>query len=175
MITSLDANNIYANYNAQAEQALLKTGYDKMSTEDKNSLIVIIADKENMAFTDITAEYILNYHKKVKIAYLEQQRDTSIHTGFTSTDTHTYSISPDDQTNMLGQMLKIMRDPSITSVQWVQEETQTLATYTVADWTANVFDQAFSFKDNALVKCKNLGSQVLAATTHDAIVAIAWS
>lgn len=162
-------------FNNQAEQALLATGYDKLSINDKNSLYVIIASKNNMAFSDITPDYILKYHQQLKVAYLEQQRDLAIHAGFTSTDTHTYSTRPDDQTNMLGQMIKILRDNTITSVSWVQADTNVLATYTVDDWKANVFDQAFSFKDTQMLKCNDLIVKVLAATTHDDLVAITWS
>lgn len=168
------SEQLMVTFNAQAEQVLLSTGYDKMSTDDKNSLLAIIANKDNMAFTDITADYILQYHKDLKKAWLYQQRDVTIQGGITSTDGHTYTTHPDDQTNMLGIMVDILSDSTITSVQWSQADTNTIATYTVDDWKANVFKQVFSFKNSQMIKCSNLVTQVIAATTHDALVAITW-
>lgn len=161
-------------FNENAEQVLLSTGYDKMSVEDKNSLLAIIADKENMAFTDITPDYILQYHKDLKIAWLCDQRDAAIHAGFTATDNHQYSTKPDDQINMLGQMLKIMADSTITSVQWSQADSNTLATYTVDDWKNYVFSQTFTFKDEQMVKCNGYITTIMEATSHDQIVSVTW-
>jgi hypothetical protein len=161
-------------FNNQAEQVLLTTGYDKMSTDDKNSLFAIIANKENMAFSDITSDHILTHHKNLKINLLIQLRDNAIHGGFTSSNGHTYRTNPDDQVNMIGQKIELMDDNTITTVMWRQEDVNDWVSHTASDWIDKVYKEAFSYKQSQMSKCKGLISDVSQATTHDAIVAITW-
>lgn len=174
MIMSSDANNIYMTFNAQAETSLMQSGYDKMSIEDKNSLIAIISNKKNMSFSDITTDFILQYHRDIKIAWLIQKRDETIYSGFTSTNGHIYRTEPDDQINMLGQKIELMDNPSITTVMWRQEDVNDWVAHAASDWLTNVYQQAFNFKQSQMEKCKGLIGNVTQATTHDAIIAITW-
>lgn len=173
ILTSTDTQLVIS-HNATAEQLLMKMGYNTLSTADKNSIVAIISTKDNVPYTDINADYILNYHKRVKYSYLDNACISAIKDGFASPNGHTYRVDSDDQVNMLGQKIELMEDPSITTVYWRAEDINDWIAHTRDDWLTNVFKVAFNHKSATLTKCKDFKVTVDAAKTHDDIIAIKW-
>lgn len=161
-------------FNNQAETTLLQTGYDNMNLYDKNSLVVLISNKENIPYSEITSDYILTYHKTIKKDLINQECENAIVSGFKCSNGHTYTLDRDDQMNMLGQKDQLMADETIATVPWKTVDVG-MIDHQRDDWLNNVYLQAFGYKKEQLLKCDTLKQQVNAATTHDAIIQIAWS
>jgi hypothetical protein len=161
-------------YNQNAEQSLLQSGYDNMSVSDKNSLVVVIANKENVLYSEVTYDYILQYHKNLKIATLSQNCEDAIVAGFTSTlNNHVYRTNRDDQLNMIGQKGALDADPNITTVSWKTEDAGYID-HTRADWL-EIYGEAFTHKKTQLTTYNTRKQAVNTATTHDGIVAVTWA
>jgi hypothetical protein len=162
-------------FNNKAEQVLLANGYDKMSDDDKNSLIAIIANKEGKVLNAVTDDYILTYHKKIKCAALDDACNNAILAGFTSTNTHKYTIDFIDQIDFLAQKMALNDDATITSVLWKAEDVGDWISHTRDEWLNNVYGEAFSFAKTQRSNCQQLKLKVNQATDHPTIVAVVWS
>lgn len=121
--------------------------------------------------TDLQTAWI-GYCKQNKISELNDSCQNTIYSGFTGTNGHKYQFGEKDQGNLTQQMLFIVNDTTITSVQWKTEDVGILS-HTRADFLQVCLD-ADNFKRSNFGKYWNLESQVNAATTEDAINAITW-
>lgn len=169
-----DNTQLIVTFNNQAEKALLNTGYDNLSTDDKNSLIAIIAHKENKAFTDITPDYILQYHKNLKTDYVNDMCNLTIVQGFTSTNGHKYTLDLVDQMNMFGQKDKLRDDPSITSVDWKAEDVGDWIPHTRDEWLNQVYGEGYTFVEQQRQHAKELKKTIKEALDHPALINIKW-
>jgi hypothetical protein len=159
-------------FNTPLEQKLVEVGFDKFSLPDKNMLISILANREELMYSQITDEYILNHHKQLKIDILSEKCEEAIITGFKSSNGHWYRTNRDDQINMIGQKDLLMADETVTIVPWKTEDTGYI-NHTREEWL-QVYIEAFKHKKTQLLKYNTLKQQVLNATTHNEIVAIKW-
>lgn len=167
-------NQLMITFNNQAEQVLLQQGYDNMSADDKNSLVALIAYKQNKVFSDITLDSILSYHKQLKLTSLGLACENAITSGFTATNGHTYRLNQTDQLNILGQREKLRDDSTITTVNWLAVDVGDWIAHTVSDWLTYVYSGGFNWVDTQRSHYRDLKKNVLAATTHSALVAITW-
>lgn len=159
-------------FNKQAENILLQQGYDSMNIDDKNSLLVIISNKENIAFSDVDSDYILNYHKTLKITNLSNQCNDAITMGFTSSNGHIYRLNDKDQINMIGQKDELKEDDTIVDVLWKTEDMGYI-NHTRDEWFL-VYKEAFAWKKQQLLKYNDLKTKVINAKIHDDIIKIIW-
>lgn len=109
-----------------------------------------------------------------KIDQLNETCEKAILAGFTSDATkHSYTFSQYDQLNFTQQMLLIISDATITSVEWKTADAGTV-TLTREEFL-EVCKEAEAHKRSKLVAYWNCKSQVLATTTKDQVDAIAWA
>lgn len=155
------------------EKKLIEEGFDQFTLHEKNALIAILAERDNKMYSEITNEYILNYHKKIKGDMLSELCDESIVNGFVSTNGHTYRTNRDDQSNMIGKMVHLMYDSTITHVQWKTEDASYI-NHTRQEWIDKVFIEGLSHKEATLYKYNTKKYQVATALTDAAVVAVGW-
>jgi hypothetical protein len=160
-------------FNTPIEQKLVQSGFNSLSTEEKNTLVAVLASKAGLLYYQIDDEYILNYHKQLKIELLSEQCEETIINGFTASNGHHYRLNRDDQINMIGQKDELMEDPTITTVPWKTEDAGYIE-HTREEWL-QVYREAFAFKKQNLFKYKDLKQQVLDAATHEEILAVSWN
>jgi len=155
------------------EERLLESSFNEFNITDKNQLIAIIAKKENKMYYDITKEYILDYHKKMKIDSLSNTCEDEIIKGFISPTTgHHYRCNRDDQVNMIGQRDDILSDETITVVYWKTED-EGYVEHTVDEWMA-IYKEAYAHKKDNLIRYDFLKKKIKSATSHEEILPITW-
>lgn len=154
------------------ERKLLTSGFDSLDTLEKNQLVSQIAKKEGKMYYEITEDYILEYHKNLKIDVLRQICNDKIINGFTASNGHTYRTNRDDQLNMIGQKVELMADESITTVSWKTEDAGYID-HTREEWL-QVYKEGYEHKETNLLKYNTLKQQVRDAKTHDEVLAISW-
>jgi hypothetical protein len=154
------------------ENKLITTGYDSFDNIDKNMLIQELSRKFGKVLNEITEEYILDYHKQIKLSAVNKKCEEVIVKGFTSSNGHTYRTNRDDQINMIGQKDAISDNSTITTVDWKTEDSGYI-THSREEWM-NVYTEAFTHKKTQLMKYNSLKESIANATTHDEIIAIVW-
>lgn len=155
------------------EMKLLSTGLQSMTLDEKNELVSTIARKEGKSYFEITEEYILAYHKRLKIESMTVVSDETIVKGFTSSNGHIYRTNRDDQINMIGKALQLTIDPTVETVPYKSED----AGYMVMskeDWISDVFMEGLNHKEKTLHKYNTLKANVEAATTEADLLLISW-
>lgn len=155
------------------EQKLLNEDYNNFSLQDKNSLIALLANKNGVKYSEITDDYILDYHKQLKTDILSETCDEVIVYGFTSINKHHYRTNRDDQLNMIAKNVQLLHDTTILSVDWKTEDAGYIS-HTRQEWLS-VYNEGISFKEANLYKYNTLKIQVKNSTTHAEIIAVAWS
>jgi uncharacterized protein YktA (UPF0223 family) len=155
------------------EIKLLESDYDSFSLSDKNTLIAFLANKEGLKYSDITDEYILDYHRQLKIDILSEKCDEIIVKGFVSANGHTYRTNRDDQLNMVAKNVQLLHDETILEVNWKTEDVGYVL-HTRAEWL-QVYNEGVVHKETNLYKYNTLKAQVASATTHAEILAVAWA
>lgn len=161
-------------YVTPLEQKMCDSGISSLTLQEKNDLIKIIADRQGVGYSVITDDYLLQHHKDLKIQELGQNCDDVISSGFTATNGNTYRCLDSDQINMIGQMVALINDTTITTVKW-KTTNAGYVDHTRADWISNVYVQGLGFKQSTIFKLDNLVSTVTAATTDDAVTAVKFS
>jgi hypothetical protein len=157
--------------NKSIESRLVSEDYEQFSQEDKNDLIMIIAQKNGLLLNEVTPEVILEYHKQLKIKELNQTCDDTISAGFTASNGHTYRTNRDDQINMIGQK-DDLSDATIEVVSWKTEDIGYID-HTRDEWLS-VYGQAFAYKKNQLLHYNSLKKTVTDCTSHPDILAVVW-
>ncbi len=156
----------------ELDYKLLKVGLNGMSLDEKNRLISQIANKERVAFFEITESYILDYHKTLKKDLMSEDCETKIIEGFIASNGRRYRTNRDDQVNMIGQKDELSEDDTITQVMWKTEDAGYIS-HTKEEWL-KIYIEAFSHKKTQLFKYNTLKQQVALATSHEEIVDIKW-
>ena len=136
------------------EKKLIEQGLNSFTMHEKNNLITIIANKENKMYYEVDEDYILDYHKRLKIEILSEACEETIINGFTASNGHRYRTNRDDQINMIGQKDMLMVDPSITTVEWKTEDAGYII-HTRDEWL-EVYKEAFNYKKTQLLKYNDL-------------------
>jgi hypothetical protein len=163
---------IVINFNKDIVEVLKSEGYEIMTSNQKNELIVNISMEKGILFNEVTPELIIQYHKDIKKAEMNQKCDDTICGGFTATNGHTYRTNRDDQTNMIGQKDELNEDPTILVVPWKTEDSGYI-NHTREEWLS-IYSQAFQFKKQQLFKYDKLKKDIAAATSHPEIIDIKW-
>jgi hypothetical protein len=154
------------------ESKLLDNGYNYFGINEKNEFIKFLANRNGVPFNQITDEYILGYHKELKIEKLSKECESNILSGFTASNGKVYRTNRDDQINMIGQKDKLQSDETITSVMWKTEDSG-YAEHTREEWTT-VYGEAFDHKSRQLFKYDRLKNLILGATTDTEVTNIGW-
>ncbi|MCB5366910.1 DUF4376 domain-containing protein [Collinsella aerofaciens] len=154
------------------ERKLLTSGFASLDMIEKNQLVSQIAKKEGKMYYEITEDYILEYHKNLKIDVLSQMCNEAIINGFTASNGHTYRTNRDDQINMMGKKIELMEDASITTVAWKTEDVGYID-HTREEWL-QVYKESFEHKETNLLKYNTLKQQVRDAQTHEEVLAVSW-
>lgn len=160
-------------YNSYLEKRMTEHDFNNFTTDEKNYLISELARKNDMMIHDVTGEFILEHHKKLKTKMLNEQCEEMIENGFTSSNGHTYRVNRDDQINMLGKKQEVDNDNTIIKVYWKAEDVGVWIEHSRDEWLT-VYKEAFSHKENQLIKCSILKQKVKEATTHQEIIDINW-
>ena len=155
------------------EEKLIHEGYDSFSLQDKNALVMYLANKEGLIYSAITDEYILNYHKQLKIDILSETCDSIIVEGFTATNGHHYRTNRDDQINMIAKNVQLLHDTTISEIMWKTEDAGYIK-HTREEWL-QVYNEGVTFKEQNLYKYNALKLQVANATTDAEVLAVAWN
>lgn len=158
---------------SQIEQKLLETGLVGMTPEEKNNLIMTIARNQSKTFFEINEDYILDYHKQLKIDLFSEISDSEIVKGFTSSNGHIYRTNRDDQTNMLGKAIHILLDPTVTTVNWKTEDAGYIP-LTRDEWISQVFGEGMRHKETILYKYNTLKLRIQDTTSEPELLAISW-
>ncbi len=160
-------------FNSQIEKTLVETGFNNMTMESKNELILTLARRENLVYSQITDEYVLNYHKRLKTDMMSEKCDDVIIAGFVSSNGHKYRMNRDDQVNMMGQKDELFFDESIDKVYWRTEDVGYIE-HTRDEWIQKVYREAYNHKKTNLFKYNELKTKIDNAKTHEEIVSITW-
>lgn len=154
------------------EKALLEEGYESFNLKDKNDFISYLANKNELKYSDVTDDYILDYHKKLKTAQFNELCERDIINGFTALNGHHYRTNRDDQKNFFGKALELILRPELDEVFWKTEDEGYLA-HTRENWL-NVYIEGVSHKEYILHKYNTLKAQINDAVTEQEIIDITW-
>lgn len=159
---------ILSNY----ESMLAEKGFDDLAIADKKALIQFIANKDGKLQYEVNPQYLLDYHKQLKIDIISEKCEEKIIAGFIATNGFRYRTNRDDQINMIGKKDQLSSDLSITTVKWKTED-EGYINHTKDEWLG-VYSEAFTHKETQLMNYNDLKQQILSATTHAEIVKIDW-
>lgn len=154
------------------EKLLSEKNYSSFSRYEKNTLIAYLASNDNLVYTDVTEEFILNFYKEFKIKKLNETCENEIIKGFTSLNGHTYRTDRDDQINMMGQKYYLIDNPSVTTVLWKTEDLGYIE-HTRDEWLS-VYNEAFSHKQKQLFKYNDLKNAINKSLTIDEVELVSW-
>lgn len=155
------------------EKKLVESGYSSLTLQEQNALAQLLANRDKLKYTDITEDYILNYHKKVKTEILSEKCDETILKGFVSTNGDTYRTNRDDQLNMIGKMVEAIHDNSVTQILW-KTENRGYRMHTLDEWINQVFLEGIRHKENTLYRYDMLKQKLHQAETEEEILAVEW-
>lgn len=114
----------------------------------------------------------IEFLKKDKLEKLSDTCESTICNGFVGTNGHQYQFDYKDQDNLTQQMLFLVNDPTIVSIDWKTKDVGIL-THT-RDEFLQVCKDADSHKRSNFGKYWTLEAQVKSATTEDEINSIVW-
>jgi hypothetical protein len=154
------------------EKKMLEIGYESFNLKDKNEFVSYLADKNALKYSDLTDEYILNHHKKLKIADFSERCEKDIIDGFIATNGHKYRTNRDDQKNFFGKALELMIAPTVISVLWKTEDVGYI-THSRQEWI-DVFMEGVSHKETILHKYNTLKTNINNAVTEAELLLITW-
>ncbi|MGE7305897.1 hypothetical protein ACQKJG_18910 [Priestia megaterium] len=154
------------------ELRLIEVGFKRFSIKEKNELTKLLANRINLAYTDITEDYIFNHAKKLKADVLAAQCEEAILKGFTASNGHTYRTNRDDQVNMIGQYNFLSDDQSINEVAWKTVD-EGYVMHSREEWL-QVYAEAFTSKKEKLFRYDYLKKLVDNAKTDEELVAVSW-
>lgn len=154
------------------EERLLNEGLHTFDLTDKNNLIAILATRNNLLYSQVDEEYILNYQKELKSTLLSEQCEATILKGFKATNGHFYRTNRDDQVNLIGQKDELDEDSTMTTVLWKTEDAGYIA-HTREQWLG-IYQEAFAHKKVQLFKYNALRLKILAAKTSEEVSTVKW-
>jgi hypothetical protein len=153
---------------------LINKGFNALSVEERNGLVMDIAHSKNIPITDIDKDYLLAHHKELKIQHFSNICEEEILKGFTSqTNGNFYRTNRDDQLNFIGKYLVVIADESILQVFWKAENLGEQVPHTREEFMA-IYKEGFSHKESKLYKLHVLRQQIRACKTDDEVFLINW-
>ncbi|AYP68265.1 tail fiber protein [Bacillus phage vB_BcoS-136] len=158
---------------SELEDKLIKEGIANFSTQEKNRLIATIASKDSKSYNEVSDEYLLEFHKKIKTHILSDTCDELIVGGFKSTNGNIYRTNRDDQLNFIGKMIQLMNDESIDKVMW-KTENQGYVEHAREEWI-DVFKEGLAHKEQTLFRYNTLKHLVKEAETDEEVVLVEWN
>lgn len=153
------------------EKMLLERGYENFSTREKNELIAILANRNELPYSTITDEYVLDHHKNLRVEMMKQKCEEVILEGFTATNGNFYRTNRDDQINMIGQKDFLSEVP--TDVVYWKTENLGYISHTVEEWL-DIYKQAFAHKLEKLMKYDTIKTKIMQSEFHSDIIRITW-
>jgi hypothetical protein len=114
----------------------------------------------------------INYLKDSKLAELSVACQSTILAGFTASNGHKYQFDFKDQDNLTQQMLLLVSDPTITTVDWKTMDAG-IVSHTKEEFL-QVCGDANNHKRLNMGKYWTLENQLASATTEEEIGNIIW-
>lgn len=156
------------------DKKILREGVEALSLFEKNEFIMYLANKHQKPVNEITEDFILDYHKKLKINDFSIRCEDDILEGFTSPTTgHTYHTGRDDQFNMFAKYIMTKDDPTVTEILWKAEDVGEQIPHTKEEFIEVVME-GFRHVERTLLKLDNLRKKIRKCTTDAELVAITW-
>lgn len=123
--------------------------------------------------TEELQSYWIESLKDEKINEINANCENTILAGFTSSSTgYSYDFTNYDQMNITQQMLLLVSDPTIASIQWKTQDAGIVSL--TRDQFLQIANEANDHKRVNIGKYWTLKSQVQSATMEDEINAIVW-
>ncbi|MED3976195.1 hypothetical protein P4639_22615 [Priestia megaterium] len=154
------------------ERELLDKGFSNFTTAQKNDLVAELATRNGLAYTDVTEEYIFDYHKRLKSDLMSAVCTDSIIKGYQSTNGHFYRTTLEDQVNMIAQKEYINSHPDMTVVKWKTQDAGYIE-HDVEEWV-RLYYEGFSYKMMTLYKSERIKQMIKLATNDHELTAIDW-
>ena len=161
-------------FSSYLEKRLTEQDFNTFTVQEKNALIAELASKANIAFTEVTPEFILNHHKQLKVSLLSEKCEETILKGFVSTTTgHHYRTNRDDQVYFIGRYIQLLQNPQIDTVMWRAEDLGVWVPHSRDEWMS-VYNEAMDHVESTLIKYNQKKQLVLSAETHADVLNITW-
>ncbi|MEK1828986.1 hypothetical protein AAAC51_07505 [Priestia megaterium] len=135
-------------------------------------MVAELAQKFNLAYTDITEGYIFTYHKKLKKELMSKVCSNAILTGYKSSNGHTYRTNQDDQLNMIAQKEYINSHPELETVKWKTQDAGYVE-HPVEEWV-KLYYEGFDYKMGILFKYEKIKKMIELAQNDFELTAIDW-
>lgn len=153
---------------------LLNNGISSFTVSEKNSFIMHIAQTKQIPITNVNGDYLLEYHKEIKIKDFSNKCEEFILKGFVSSlNGHHYRTNRDDQFNMFVKYSMTKDNPNITEIMFKVENLGEQIPHTKEEF-ATVVMEGYEHVESSLAKLDNLRKLINNCLTDDEIISIIW-
>lgn len=159
-------------FNKPYEEHLLQDGYDALSYEHKNMLVLDLANNFGVTFNEVTMDMILTVHKTLKLAETEEIHQMEIEAGFVHPETlRMYDITIKKQVDMIG--IRVLLQTTDKKSVDIRTEDYGVVTHT-RDEFIDLFEKVISYKDALDTKLIRLNEAIMTAKTTKDLLALDW-
>ncbi|OTZ58492.1 hypothetical protein [Bacillus thuringiensis] len=159
-------------FNKPYEEHLLQDGYDALSYEHKNMLVLDLANNFGVTFNEVTMDMILTVHKTLKLAETEEIHQMEIEAGFVHPETlRMYDITIKKQVDMIG--IRVLLQTTDKKSVDIRTEDSGVVTHT-RDEFIDLFEKVISYKDALDTKLIRLNEAIMTAKTTKDLLALDW-
>lgn len=159
-------------FNKPYEEHLLQDGYDALSYEHKNMLVLDLANNFGVTFNEVTMDMILTVHKTLKLAETEEIHQMEIEAGFVHPETlRMYDITIKKQVDMIG--IRVLLQTTDKKSVDIRTEDSGVVTHT-RDEFIDLFEKVISYKYALDTKLIRLNEAIMTAKTTKDLLALDW-
>lgn len=159
-------------FNKPYEEHLLQDGYDALSYEHKNMLVLDLANNFGVTFNEVTMDMILTVHKTLKLAETEEIHQMEIEAVFVHPETlRMYDITIKKQVDMIG--IRVLLQTTDKKSVDIRTEDSGVVTHT-RDEFIDLFEKVISYKDALDTKLIRLNEAIMTAKTTKDLLALDW-
>ncbi|AGI12240.1 hypothetical protein BPS10C_243 [Bacillus phage BPS10C] len=159
-------------FNKPYEEHLLQDGYDALSYEHKNMLVLDLANNFGVTFNEVTMDMILTVHKTLKLAETEEIHQMEIEAGFVHPETlRMYDITIKKQVDMIG--IRVLLQTTDKKSVDIRTEDSGVVTHT-RDEFIDLFEKVISYKDALDTKLIRLNEAIMTAKTTKDLLTLDW-
>lgn len=159
-------------FNKPYEEHLLQDGYDALSYEHKNMLVLDLANNFGVTFNEVTMDMILTVHKTLKLAETEEIHQMEIEAVFVHPETlRMYDITIKKQVDMIG--IRVLLQTTDKKSVDIRTEDSGVVTHT-RDEFIDLFEKVISYKYALDTKLIRLNEAIMTAKTTKDLLALDW-
>lgn len=156
------------------DKRLLESGIGSFSVDEKNNFIMYIAKTKGIAISDINNDFLLQYHRDLKIKDFSTKCEDDIIKGFVSqVNSHTYPTGRDDQFNMFATYVLTKDNPNVTTIKFKAQDVGEQILHTKDEFQSVVME-GFMYVQNTLGKLDALRKQIKDCSSDSGLVNIIW-